>query len=220
MPLVGAIIEGVPTNFQDVPPDVLSPEMVKALLPEERSGWHMTDLTICPYKVGMTKRHKFYLPVDICYRMARGKAWDALAMAYPRHLECIYQYNAKRTLNGELISGTLDILDLRTRAIEDYKRPEKAWGVGYTPIGYQLQLNGYYWLTFPTLDEDIDHLYLDMCGPAGYRQVEIAKWELHDIEMELAVRLDELMDVMSRYPTPRRCDDQDCIYCRGEVYYA
>ncbi len=219
MPLRGVVLEGVPVKWEDVPVFVLPPEVGIALTHDpNRVGLHLSDLTICPHKVHMSRTHDCYVTPEAAYKMARGLAWDALAQ-FNRRINAYYQQPFYRKLGDELVVGTPDIIDVALHAIEDYKCPARTYQS--PPEYYALQLNGYAWVSAPYLRDlgipPIEWLFLDVFGPSGYKQMAVELWDEWDIELELQIRLNELNRVMASEPS--LCSDPRCVFCRSTGLY-
>lgn len=208
--IVGVVLDGEPVKFADVPIAVLPPELTRAMQPSARSGVHLTDLTICPHRAALNHKYETYLPVDTIYRIVRGKAWDCLADHYQRE-NTLYQPEFVRTMNGIDIVGTPDLIDLDLRTIEDYKAPVKT--VTTVSPAYELQVNGYYWLTYPHLPVRITKLYLNFVGPSRYQRIEVPKKPISLVYDTLAARLERYMTLMEQDDV-QPCDDPSCVYCK------
>jgi hypothetical protein len=208
--IVGIVLDGEPVKFADVPVEVFPPELMIAMQPSHRPGVHLTDLTICPHRAVLNRKYEAYLPIDSIYRIVRGKAWDCLAGAYKRE-NTLYQQEFVRDINGIDIVGTPDLVDLTLRTIEDYKAPVKM--VTIVNPGYELQVNGYYWLTYPHLPIKIARLYLNFVGPSKAQRIEVPKKHVSVVYDTLAPRLETFMSLMEQDEIGP-CGDPDCVYCR------
>lgn len=213
MPLVGVMDGDICFDFNSIPRAMLSPELVKTLKGEARSGIHITDLSICPHQAARNKYYDYYIPLHAAYRMLRGKAWDNLCQqgrVDGRSVQATFMHS----LNGEIITGTPDIVDWQRGTVEDYKAPAHPYS--RIPEAYKIQLNGYYWLIENHHPGMIKQLYINICAPNGYTQLSVPLWSLHETETILIERLAWVTHLL-QHPPINRCANKDCVYCRGEV---
>jgi hypothetical protein len=221
LPLVGTIIDDKPVRFQDIPRDILLPEIALSMIDKyKRDGVHISDLTICPYTACRNKLTEYYLPLRTIITIANGKAIDSYAQHHPRP-NALYQIALERELNGTMLSGTPDIIDLANKSIEDYKVPARKWSE-ISP-GYILQLNAYRWMAEDVFfDEDgelieFDKLILDVVNIPGKntQQMCVPVWDLWETQVELADRLANFIELYNN-KVLARCGDKKCVYCYAE----
>ncbi len=188
--------------------------MVEALKPQDRTNTiHVSDLTICPYRIVRDKLSDVFIPMQSAAKMLRGQYIDLLSMSHTRP-NAIYQGRYSKQLCGVEIWGTPDVIDLDRQTIEDYKAPGSR--MKHIPDNYKLQLNAYYWLTEGILPVPIKNLYLNVIAPKEVQVLKVPKWHLYDTECELSSRLLALLDVMEMGTDGPvgTCGDFKCIYCK------
>ena len=223
MPLLGILIAGEPVPFDQVPPDVLMPEIVQALKPDHgrhEDAIHMASLGVCPYTVKMERELGYYLPPESAYRLIRGKSWDTLIERYKRP-HAIYHTRYWREFDGVPITGEPDLIDLDLKTIEDYKAPTRDNKRSTAYPSYSWQLNGYAWLTELYMAEHgitIEGLYLNICGPTKPVRIGVPLWSPRTREVEVARRLERLVTVLED-DYLGRCDDDTCIFCSQEALW-
>lgn len=222
MPLRGIIVEGQALDWEDVPPEVMLPEIVRALQPDpnrHEDAIHLASLGVCPHRVKMERTRDYYLPPEAAYRLVRGRSWDCLINDYARAGAIVHR-RFWRDFKGVPITGEPDLIDLKLRTIEDYKAPAKDTARVWP--SYSFQLNGYAWITEEALREEyglqIESLWLNVCGPTRYLRLEVPLWSPRTREVEVGRRLDSLLRVLDS-PEVGPCGDPDCIFCRQETYW-
>lgn len=178
---------------------------------------HVSDLTICPYRVVRDKLTDVYIPMKTAAKMAQGKLLDELTERYVRRdgEGVILQPKFVREIVGVPLHLTPDLIDLVKGTIEDYKRPGSR--LRSVPEHYEFQLNAYRWGTQGQVPATIKKLILNVLAPNETQVFVVKKWNDLTIENEVHSRLNALHEVMADAASGTvdlTCGDPTCMFCR------